>query len=153
MTMTKWPWRAGLAACLLLVGACQRSPIENALRGALLPTEENVVVRSYCQSCHVHVKFEEASHVEKQQLRYDGKSPLRAATRCLECHVLRPRTVFRGEEERRTRFPHGGLIEVADIPSPKPAAALKGGDGPAPKTGAPAPAKKKKRRWYFLYLY
>lgn len=149
--MAKWSWCVGLAVCLLLVGACQRKPIDSAIRGSLLPTEENVVVRSYCQSCHVHAKFEEASHVEKHRLRYDEKSPLRAAARCLECHVLRPATFFRGDE-RETIFPHGGLIEVADIPKPKPAPRLEGGAGQAPKSETPA-REKKKRRWYFLYLY
>ena len=146
----------GLAVCLLLVSACQRRPIEDAVKGALPPAEENVVVQSYCQSCHVHEKFREAPHLERVRLRYDENSPLRAAARCLECHVVRPETFFRGEG-RMTRFPHGTLVDIADIPRPEPAAQLKrqGGAGPAPEreAPAPAPAKKKKRRWYFLYLF
>ena len=59
-------WFMGLAACLLLVSACQQKPIERAVRGSLAPAEENVIVTSYCQSCHLHASFEEASHVEKQ---------------------------------------------------------------------------------------
>ncbi|MDE0331648.1 MAG: hypothetical protein OXL41_07235 [Nitrospinae bacterium] len=153
-------WFMGLAVCLLLVSACQRKPIERALRGSLPPVEENVVVKAYCQSCHLHASFEEAPHVEKQRLRYDEKSPLRAATRCLACHVVRPETFFK-VEQRSTRFPHGVLIDIAKIPKPKPVSSLKRekGESPAPKQEAPPevkkkePAKKKKKRWYFLYLF
>lgn len=150
-------WLLALAVCLLLVSACQRKPIEKAVRGSLAPAEENVVVTSYCQSCHLHASFQEAPHVEKQQLRYGEKSPLRAATRCLACHVVRPETFFK-KEQRGTTFPHGVLVDIAKIPKPKPTSRLKREkEGPAPKQEAPPPAvkkeKKKKRRWYFLYLF
>ena len=153
-------WFMGLAVCLLLVSACQQKPIERAVRGSLAPGEENVVVTSYCQSCHLHASFEAAPHVEKQQLRYGEKSPLRAANQCLACHLVRPETFFK-VEQRSTRFPHGALVEMAKIPKPKPpkpAPRLKRekGPGPQPKQEAPVPAakqKKKKRRWYFLYLF
>lgn len=152
----KGSWFMGLAVCLLLVSACQRKPIEDAVRGALAPADENVVVQAHCQSCHVHGKFREAPHLERVRLRYDEKSPLRAAVRCLECHVVRPETLLR-EEGRATRFPHGALVDIADIPRPEPAAELKrGGEAaPAPRREAPAKAKEgeKKRRWYFLYLF
>ena len=153
-------WLMVLAVCLLLVSACQRKPIERAVRGSLAPAEENVVVTSYCQSCHLHASFQEAPHVEKQQLRYGEESPLRTATRCLACHVVRPETFFK-EELRSTTFPHGVLVDIAKIPKPKPTPRLKRekGEGPAPKQEAPPeikkkePAKKKKKRWYFLYLF
>ncbi len=151
-------WLMLLAACLLLVSACQQKPIERAARGSLAPAEENVVVTSYCQSCHLHASFEEAPHVEKQQLRYDGKSPLRTASQCLACHVVRPETFFK-KELRSTRFPHGVLVDIAKIPKPKPTPRLKReqGEEPAPRQEAPPPAvkkeKKQKKRWYFLYLF
>lgn len=152
-------WLMALAVCLLLVSACQRKPIERAVRGSLAPAEENVVVKSYCQSCHLHASFQEAPHVEKQQLRYDEKSPLRAATRCLACHLVQPETFFK-KEVRSTTFPHGALVDIAKIPKPKPVSQLKReeGAGAAPKQEAPPPEvkkapKKKKRRWYFLYLF
>ncbi len=151
-------WFMGFAVCLLLVSACQRKPIERAVRGSLPLAEENVVVTSYCQSCHLHASFQEAPHVEKQQLRYGEKSPLRAATQCLACHVVRPETFFK-KEQRSTTFPHGVLVDIAKIPKPKPTPRLKREKGPgsAPKQEAPPPAvkkeKKKKRRWYFLYLF
>ncbi len=150
-------WLMVLAVCLLFVSACQRKPIESAVRGSLPLTEENVVVTSYCQSCHLHASFQEAPHIEKQRLRYDEKSPLRAATRCLGCHVVRPETFFK-KEQRSTDFPHGVLLDIAKIPKPKFTPRPKGvqGEGPAPKQEA-APAvkekEKKKRRWYFLYLF
>ena len=144
-------WFMGLAVCLLLVSACQQKPIERAVRGSLAPAEENVVVTSYCQSCHLHASFEEAPHVEKQQLRYDEKSPLRAAGQCLACHLVRPESFFK-KEQRNTTFPHGVLLDIAKIPKPKPIPRLKKvqGEGPAP---AVKEKKKKKRRWYFLYLF
>ncbi len=151
-------WFMGLAICLLLVSACQQKPIERAVRGSLAPVEENVVVTSYCQSCHLHASFQEAPHVEKQQLRYDEKSPLRAASQCLACHLVRPETFFK-KEQRSTTFPHGVLVDIAKIPKPQPVPRLKRekGEGPAPKQEAPPAAvkkeKKKKRRWYFLYLF
>ncbi len=151
-------WLMVLAVCLLLVSACQQKPIERAVRGSLAPAEENVVVTSYCQSCHLHASFQEASHVEKQQLRYDEKSPLRAAGQCLACHLVRPETFFK-KEQRSTTFPHGVLVDIAKIPKPKPVPRMKRekGEGPAPKQEAPPAAvkkeKKKKRRWYFLYLF
>ena len=151
-------WLMFLAACLLLVSACQQKPIERAARGSLAPAEENVVVTSYCQSCHLHASFEEAPHVEKQQLRYDEKSPLRTASQCLACHVVRPETFFK-KELRSTRFPHGVLVDIAKIPKPKPTPRLKRekGEEPAPRQEAPPPAvkkeKKQKKRWYFLYLF
>ena len=139
-------WLMVLVVFLLLVSACQRRPIERAVRGSLAPAEENVVVTSYCQSCHLHASFQEAPHVKKQQLRYGEKSPSRTATRCLACHLVRPETFFK-EELRSTAFPHGALVDIAKIPKPKP----------TPKQEAPPPAvkkeKKKKRRWYFLYLF
>ena len=144
--------------CLLLVSACQQKPIERAARGSLAPAEENVVVTSYCQSCHLHASFEEAPHVKKQQLRYDEKSPLRTASQCLACHVVRPETFFK-KELRSTRFPHGVLVDIAKIPKPKPTPRLKReqGEEPAPRQEAPPPAvkkeKKQKKRWYFLYLF
>lgn len=143
--------------CLLLVSACQRKPIERAVRGSLPKAEENVVVTSYCQSCHLHASFQADPHVEKQQLRYDEKSPLRAATRCLACHLVRPETFFK-EELRSTKFPHGALVDIAKIPKPKAAPRLKRekGEGSAPKQEVPPPAvkkEKKKKRWYFLYLF
>lgn len=146
-----------LAVCLLLVSACQRKPIERAVRGSLPQAEENVVVTSYCQSCHLHASFQADPHVEKQQLRYDEKSPLRAATRCLACHLVRPETFFK-EELRSTKFPHGALVDIAKIPKPKAAPRLKRekGEGSVPKQEAPPPAvkkEKKKKRWYFLYLF
>ena len=151
-------WLMLLAACLLLVSACQQKPIERAARGSLAPAEENVVVTSYCQSCHLHASFEEAPHVEKQQLRYDEKSPLRTASQCLACHVVRPETFFK-KELRSTRFPHGVLVDIAKIPKPKPTPRLKREQGgePAPRQETPPPAvkkeKKQKKRWYFLYLF
>ena len=150
-------WFMGLAVCLLLVSACQRKPIERAVRGSLPKAEENVVVTSYCQSCHLHASFQADPHVGKQQLRYDEKSPLRAATRCLACHLVRPETFFK-EELRSTKFPHGALVDIAKIPKPKAAPRLKRekGEGSAPKQEAPPPAvkkEKKKKRWYFLYLF
>ena len=151
-------WLMVLAVCLLLVSACQQKPIERAVRGSLAPAEENVVVTSYCQSCHLHASFQEASHVEKQRLRYDEKSPLRAAGQCLACHLVRPETFFK-KEQRSTTFPHGVLVDIAKIPKPKPVPRMKRekGEGPAPKQEAPPAAvkkeKKKKRRWYFLYLF
>ncbi len=151
-------WLMALAVCLLLVSACQRKPIERAVRGSLPLAEENVVVKSYCQSCHLHASFQESPHVEKQQLRYGEKSPLRAATRCLACHLVQPETFFK-KEVRSTTFPHGALVDIAKIPKPKPVPQLKREKGPgsAPRQEAPAPAvkkeKKKKRRWYFLYLF
>lgn len=151
-------WLMVLVVFLLLVSACQRRPIERAVRGSLAPAEENVVVTSYCQSCHLHASFQEAPHVKKQQLRYGEKSPSRTATRCLACHLVRPETFFK-EELRSTAFPHGALVDIAKIPKPKPTPSLKREKGPesAPKQEAPPPAvkkeKKKKRRWYFLYLF
>ncbi len=151
-------WLMALAVCLLLVSACQQKPIERAVRGSLAPAEENVVVTSYCQSCHLHASFQEAPHVEKQRLRYDEKSPLRAAGQCLACHLVRPETFFK-KEQRSTAFPHGVLVDIAKIPKPQPVPRLKRekGEGPAPKQEAPPAAvkkeKKKKRRWYFLYLF
>lgn len=152
-------WLMALAVCLLLVAACQQKPIERAVRGSLPKAEENVVVTSHCQSCHLHASFEADPHVEKQQLRYDEKSPLRAATQCLACHLVRTETFFK-KEQRSTKFPHGALVDIAKIPKPKPTPHLKRekGEGPAPKQEAPPevkkkPAKKKKKRWYFLYLF
>lgn len=153
-------WLMALAVCLLLVSACQQKPIERAVRGSLPKAEENVVVTSYCQSCHLHAGFQADPHVEKQQLRYDEKSPLRTASQCLACHLVRPETFFK-EELRSTKFPHGALVDIAKIPKPKPTPRLKRekGEGPAPKQEAPPevkkkePAKKKKKRWYFLYLF
>ena len=152
-------WFMALAVCLLLVTACQQKPIERAVRGSLPQAEENVVVTAYCQSCHLHASFQEAPHVRKQQLRYGEKSPLRAATRCLACHLVRPETFFK-QEVRATTFPHGALVDMANIPKPKPVSQLKRekGAAPAPKQEAPPPEvkkepKKKKRRWYFLYLF
>ncbi len=154
-------WIMILAVCLLLVSACQRKPIERAVRGSLPKVEENVVVTSYCQSCHLHASFQAAPHVEKQQLRYEEKSPLRTATQCLACHLVRPESFFK-VEQRSTKFPHGALVEMANIPKPKPPKAAprlkrEKGPGPAPEQETPVPAvkeqKKKKRRWYFLYLF
>ncbi len=153
-------WLMALMVCLLLVTACQQKPIERAVRGSLPRAEENVVVTSYCQSCHLHADFQEIPHVNKQQLRYDEKSPLRTATRCLECHVVRPKTFFRAEL-RGTTFPHGALVDMARIPKPKPVSRLKREKGtqPAPKQEVPPTGvkkkepEKKKRRWYFLYLF
>ena len=153
-------WLMVLAVCLLLVSACQRKPIERAVSGSLSPAEENVVVTAHCQSCHLHAGFQEAPHIEKQQLRYDEKSPLRTASRCLGCHLVRPETFFK-VEQRSTRFPHGALVDIAKIPKPKPTSRLKRekGEGPAPKQEAPPEVKKKetgkkkKKRWYFLYLF
>ncbi len=149
-------WLMGLAAFFLLVSACQREPIEEAIRGSLLPTEENVIVITHCRSCHVHAKFEEAPHIEKHRVRYEEESPLRAATQCLECHIVRPGTFFRGEERATIFAPgHGVLLDVANIPKPKPAGRLRRetGAGPAPKREPIPRAEKKKRRWYFLYLF
>ena len=151
-------WLMALAVCLLLVSACQQKPIERAVRGSLAPAEENVVVTSYCQSCHLQREFSGSPHVEKQRLRYDEKSPLRAAGQCLACHLVRPETFFK-KEQRSTTFPHGVLVDIAKIPKPQPVPRLKRekGEGPAPKQEAPPAAvkkeKKKKRRWYFLYLF
>ena len=150
-------WLMALAVCLLLVSACQQKPIERAVRGSLPQAEENVVVTSYCQGCHLHAGFEADPHVEKQQLRYDEKSPLRAANRCLACHLVRPETFFK-QELRSTKFPHGALVDIAKIPKPKPTPRLKREKGPgsAPKQETPPPAvkkEKKKKRWYFLYLF
>ncbi len=154
----KKAWFLASVACLLLVSACQRKPIEEAVRGAFPPAEENLVVKTYCRSCHVHVEFNEREHVRKVSLRYAEKSPLRTATRCLQCHLVRPETLFK-QEARSTVFPHGALVrDMQEIPKPKPSSAVRlkraPGAEPAPKQQKiPEPPEKKKRRWYFLYLF
>jgi hypothetical protein len=138
----------GLAAALLLA-ACAREPIQKAVAGGLLPTEENLVVTNHCQGCHLHSKFVAEAHLAKVKARYAQGSPLREAGRCLQCHRLSLENIFRSEI-RRTEFPHGALVNLPEIPKPSEVAA------PAAKKDAAKPAegeKKKERKWYFFWLF
>ena len=135
----------GLAAALLLA-ACAREPIQKAVVGGLLPTEENLVVTNHCQGCHLHSKFVAETHLAKVKDRYAQGNPLREASRCLECHRLTLENIFR-QEIRRTEFPHGALVSLPEIPKPAAAAA------PGKKEAAKPPEEKKERKWYFFWLF
>lgn len=138
---------AGLAAALLL-GACAREPIQKAVAGGLLPTEENLVVTNHCQGCHLHSKFVAEAHLAKVKARYAQGSPLREAARCLQCHRLSLENIFRNET-RRTEFPHGALVSLTDIPKPSDAPRAPG----KKEAAKPVEEKKKERKWYFFWLF
>ncbi len=146
--MRRWFFVLAILAGPLFLSACARPPIEKAVRGDLLPTEENVVVVNHCQSCHVHVAFKAEPHVEKVRMLYAQGHPLREANRCLQCHSLSLENMFR-DERRGTKQPHGKLLDIADIPKPsqETKAPAKGGKSAAEKP------EEQKRRWYFFYLF
>lgn len=128
--------------------ACTQSPIERAVKGKLLPSEANIAVNDYCQSCHVHAQFIPQKHLAKVQPMYPKGNELRAAANCLQCHSISLAGIFR-KEVRSTTRPHGKVIDMAEVPRPseQPASARK-----AAKPDVKKP-KKKKRKWYFFYLF
>ena len=135
-----------LGVGMFVVLSCSRPPIERAINRELLPTEANVVVTSHCQGCHVHSKFNPDAHMLLVKERFPADNPLREATECLQCHVLKLENYFR-KEFRSTHRPHGQLVQMDEIPKPVP-----GKVGSVKKTAVPREAEKKKK-WYFFYLF
>ena len=143
------PLRLALWAVLLLALGCSQSPIEKAVKGKLLASEENLVVTNHCQGCHVHSRFKPEVHITRMQKTYPKISKLREMNRCLQCHVLRLKNLFR-DEFRSTSRPHGKTITLSRFP-PRPSA--QGIKVDLDKDADKPAKKKKKRRWYFFYLF
>lgn len=125
--------------------SCTRPPIERAVNRELLPSEANIIVTSHCQGCHVHSRFNPDAHLLLVKQKYSADNPLREATECLQCHVLKLENYFR-KEFRSTHRPHGQLVQIDEIPKPDPSKA-----STVQKTAVPKEAEKKK--WYFFYLF
>ena len=139
--------RRGALFAVLLAGvvvavSCTRTPLERAVKRELLPSEANVVVADYCQSCHIHATFRGDPHMQRVKDTYPQGSEFREAKECLVCHDLRLKTIFK-KERRTTTRPHGQLIKMSELPvlEKRP---------PPPKIKAKV---KKKKKWYFFYLF
>lgn len=95
-------WFLCLAVPLLLLTACIPEPLDLALKGKLPEDENNAVVTTYCQTCHIHRAFEAANHAPRMQALYD-REPYTAATQCRACHLVGENAW--GMKSRKTLFP------------------------------------------------
>ena len=148
-----------IAALVLSLTACSRTPVDKAIAGDLVASEANIVIAEHCRGCHVHAKFNLEKHIPKMQVRYPEKHEFRVAGQCLQCHELKTKWFF-GDEFRATKRPHGNLIKMARIPVPgeqkrpkKETAKKPPKKKTAKKQAKDKEEKKKKRRWYFFYLF
>jgi hypothetical protein len=96
------PWYVGLALTLVSLTACQKVPLDEALRGKLAPAVANEIITEYCQSCHIHRTFDAIGHVSRVHALYD-REPYTTATECRLCHMVRQDTW--GMRRRKTLWP------------------------------------------------
>ena len=95
-------WFLCLTVPLFLLTACIPEPLDLALQGKLPEGENNTVITTYCQTCHIHRTFEAASHAPRMQALYD-REPYTAATQCRACHLVGENTW--DMKSRKTLFP------------------------------------------------
>lgn len=96
---------AAAAAIVLGLASCKKDPLEQALSGKFLASENNRVISNYCRSCHVHRDFAAANHMAGVRPRYTVRK-YREAEECRDCHDVK--SGFFGPAHRRTLHPPDG---------------------------------------------
>lgn len=96
---------AAAAAIVLGLASCKKDPLEQALSGKFLASENNRVISNYCRSCHVHRDFAAANHMAGVRPRYTVRK-YREAEECRDCHGVK--SGFFGPAHRRTLHPPDG---------------------------------------------
>ena len=112
-------WFLCLTLPLFLLTACIPEPLDLALKGKLPDAENNTVITTYCQTCHIHRTFEADNHAPRMQALYDLE-PYTAATQCRTCHLVGENTW--GMKSRKTLFPAdvaGGRFAASERGTPK----------------------------------
>ena len=98
----RFPWLACVVVSLLSLTACKPAPLEKALKGELPPSESNLVIADYCQSCHIHRTLNPSEHLTYIRTLYE-RVPYTATTQCRACHLVTENTW--GTKHRKTIFP------------------------------------------------
>ncbi|MEE8110829.1 MAG: hypothetical protein V3T44_07350 [bacterium] len=96
---------AAAAALTLGLASCTKGPLKQALQGKFLASENNRIISSYCQSCHVHRNFAPENHMVAVKQRYTVRK-FREAEECRDCHGVKFR--FFQTEHRSTLHPPDG---------------------------------------------
>ncbi len=96
-----------LAVALLCV-SCASRVVDDAFDGKFDYVEETKTIVEYCQSCHIHRKFESGEHVSMVVPKYT-REPYLSADRCNTCHTIK--RDFWGDITRSTQFPDGTMID------------------------------------------
>jgi hypothetical protein len=95
-------WCICIAVVLLSLTACKPDPLEKALKGELAPSENNLVIVGYCQSCHIHRALNPSEHLTGIRTLYD-RVPYTVTTQCRACHLVSEDTW--NMKHRKTIFP------------------------------------------------
>jgi len=93
----------------LLFSSCVSSDVDRAFGGKLEPFKETAVIVDYCQSCHVHRKFNPSAHMGEKPFLYKNP-PYAAAADCKTCHSIERN--FWGDVKEITHFPGGAIVET-----------------------------------------
>ena len=97
-----------ILAVLGIISGCASTEVDRAFRGEMEPFKETAVIVEYCQSCHVHRKFNPSAHLIQQPPMY--KDPLYSgASDCKTCHSIE-QNIWNDIAEI-THFPEGSLVE------------------------------------------
>ena len=88
---------------LLILSGCSHGEIEKAFRGDLPPGKANKVIGAYCQTCHIHKKFDPLSHVANVRSLYKRRV-FRKSRECRSCHYIE-KNWMHNQHQRKTRMP------------------------------------------------
>jgi hypothetical protein len=95
-------WCICIVVALLSLAACRPDPLQKALKGEFTPDENNLVIVSYCQNCHIHRALNPSEHLASIRPLYD-RAPYTVTTQCRACHLVSEDTWYM--KHRKTIFP------------------------------------------------
>jgi len=92
-----------------LAAGCVTTEVDKAFNGQFELYKETSVIVDYCQSCHVHRKFNPSDHMAQAQSLYKT-APFTTAADCRTCHSIQ-RNIW-NQIVRATHYPGGTIIEA-----------------------------------------
>lgn len=91
-----------------ILSGCASTEVDKAFRGDMESFKETTVIVGYCQSCHVHRKFNPSTHLIQKPPLYK-EPPFTEASDCKTCHSIK-RNIW-NDIVQVTIFPNGSLVE------------------------------------------